>query len=257
MRLGIDTSNYSGPLTPEQLTAVKAKGYDFAIVGCQTGLDGANYTAQQIAACQAAGIEVVGVYEFLYWDDRDLARMQHAASFGLPVRVDCEYAVPPNWTPERVVEQIHAACNYLTSLNLLAGIYTDRWIWPSLTGDSKDFSQYPLWHAAYTTAPAAGTAGPPPNFDSFTPYGGWSRPDVWQYAGSVRIAGVLCDLDAMEVAPVPAPTEDIFHALVRTLATDYRVAEAGMNPIGQRVAHVLQADGSDANPGIYIAIKSE
>lgn len=176
MRRGADLSNYSR--LPD-MAAIKQSGIDFLIIGTQTGADGQCYTQQQIDAARAASIDVPAVYVFVYWDGNDVARIDDAKKYGLPVWLDCEYGSP---TPgiaqliQQYIGQLGSQC---------AGIYTGRWWWPA---DWTICSSLPLWVADYRD---------PGDWSSFVPFGGWTKPTIWQYADS-GIPGVVADLDEMQ-----------------------------------------------------------
>jgi GH25 family lysozyme M1 (1,4-beta-N-acetylmuramidase) len=211
IRRGIDISNFSGAVTVEQFKELKALGFQWVIPGTQIGLDGMGYTQTQIDNALAAGLDVPGVYELLYWGDRDYARIEHAKSFGRPVWIDCEAEVPPGWLPEHVVSRIAVAVNQLGAQ--CAGIYTGRWWWVPQTRNSVAFSDLPLWHAEYGVEP----------FAKFTAYGGWTRPTIWQYADKGPTA-VNADLNAWDfVAPAPVDrlTPDIEEELADLRALSY------------------------------------
>lgn len=65
-------------------------------------------------------------------------------------------------------------------------IYTARWFWPRYMPAENSFLDVDLWHAEYLGR--EGALGPVPDFSRFVPYGGWRRPRMWQYAGSVTLA---------------------------------------------------------------------
>ena len=189
---GLDVSNFTGNIGTSKATELKAAGFDFAIVGAQIDAQGHSFTQNQIDDLRAGGLEVKGVYELLYWDDRDMQRMDHAMSFGLPVWVDCEWQAL--LSPADTAARIKAAVDHLGSY--LAGIYTGRWWWVPSTGDSQAFRDLPLWHAEYRPDP----------FASFTHYGGWGEPTIWQYSDQ-GILGLNCDLNQMEDMAVAPPTQ--------------------------------------------------
>ncbi|HXH23511.1 MAG TPA: GH25 family lysozyme [Dehalococcoidia bacterium] len=196
MRLGVDCSNYSGPLTAESARCLRAAGFDFLIAGTQA----ASITRQQVAAAVEAGFEVQA-YVYLYWSRDTAAEVGRAleALDDLPVSrvwLDCEDAAA-GLSPAEVVARIEAAARAGGETPL--GIYTGRWWWPPATGDSTAFGHLPLWHAEYT-----GSIEAPPSADSFRPYGGWRRPAIWQFRGTTRVCGFSVDLNA-EVTPLPRP----------------------------------------------------
>lgn len=200
--LGCDTDNFDGPVSVAQYQRFYNNGGRFCIVGCQTGTDNKNYTRLQMDNARAAGLQVPFLYEFLYWDGNDFDRMKHAASFGLPVAIDCEWQNGMPGGAAATVQRIQDAKALLQSLNAYWGIYTGAWWWPGNTGNSTAFAGDPLWHAAY---PYGEGKLPPqgflPDFSTFQPYGGWTKPTVQQFA-DVCYDEPTWDMNAMEVADV-------------------------------------------------------
>lgn len=190
MRLAIDVSNYTGPITVDQARCLREQGVEHVIAGTQVP----SVTRVQLEAALAAGM-TIDAYVYLYWR-RDVAavvREALRALEGLPAGclwLDCEDQTA-GLSPAEVVELIeraHEACGPQP-----AGIYTGRWWWPNATADSSAFSQLPLWHAEYTRS-----SDERPDFDSFTAYGGWTRPRMWQYRGTTVLCGVSLDLNLLE-----------------------------------------------------------
>jgi GH25 family lysozyme M1 (1,4-beta-N-acetylmuramidase) len=64
------------------------------------------------------------------------------------------------------------------------GFYTSASQWRPITGNSQQFSAYPLWFAHYNGQR---------NFDDFVPFGGWQMPTMKQFSGDVQICGKSVD----------------------------------------------------------------
>lgn len=205
---GIDTDNYDGNVPLEHFEMLR-RDYDvrFNIIGLEARMPYAN---QQREACGAAGIVVPFAYKFLYWYDNDLERMKDACRFGEPIAIDCEYDVPPGWTPDRVVERIDAARALLVSEGLYWGIYTGEWWWKPQTRNSTAFSADRLWHAAYPF----GNRLPPKDYLPPDPivvdYGGWTVANVHQYANNCygdNVGPWAFDMNAADEAILGPPPE--------------------------------------------------
>ena len=118
---------------------------------------------------------------------------------GFPIErlwLDCEEATA-GFSPQQIVAEIEAglaACAPLPS-----GIYTGRWWWPASTGNSSRFAGVPLWHAEYMPSPNT-----LPDFAAFKPYGGWTRPAMWQFQGTTSVCGVSVDRNVRAFVPPPA-----------------------------------------------------
>ncbi|HLF72482.1 MAG TPA: GH25 family lysozyme [Dehalococcoidia bacterium] len=207
MIYGLDLSNYTtnvpvpgagargGAITPSTVACWVETGYTHAIVGTQWPL----VARHQLEVCAAGGMSL-DAYAWLSWD-RDVRAAVATALETIRgfeagrLWLDCEEATDGR-PPSEIVSQIEAAVDAAQSVPV--GIYTARWWWPAATGDSAAFAHLPLWHAEYTYRegykPSQDEA---PRFDSFVPYGGWTRPAVWQYAGSVQHCGANVDLNVI------------------------------------------------------------
>jgi hypothetical protein len=197
MESGIDVSNYTGPFVAETVACWRQLGYSYIICGTQRP----EITRAQLAAALAGGM-TADAYVFLYWDYEMTAQIGEAlaAVQGFPIGrlwLDCEDAVAGR-SPQEVVALIGeavAACGATP-----CGIYTGRWWWLPATADSAAFAQLPLWHAEWTAGPEI-----LPSFGGFRPYGGWTRPAIWQFQGTTQLCGAGVDLNLREARPAPPP----------------------------------------------------
>lgn len=138
------------------------------------------------------------------------------------------------------------------------GLYSGGWIYPQITGGTADFSSYPLWTAAY---PADGQ---PPNFDTFKPYGGWTRPLIWQYKGSTQLDGLNVDLNAAASAfweePMPEhyPGELNDRRAMQMVQYALNVGSIRFKELPDGSGYeVLDSNRQSKNPPEYIKIKIE
>lgn len=73
------------------------------------------------------------------------------------------------------------------SLGLNMGVYTSASQWDPIMGSGyTGGSSLPLWYAHYDNNPS---------FSDFSPFGGWTKPNMKQYAGDVTMCGVGVDKD--------------------------------------------------------------
>lgn len=74
----------------------------------------------------------------------------------------------------------------LKSQGVNIGIYTSASQWVPIMGSYSGGSSFPLWYAHYDGEQS---------FGDFTSFGGWTKPNMKQYAGSVSICGIGVDKD--------------------------------------------------------------
>lgn len=196
--LAVDLSNYSGPLSPVQVAALKASGA-YPIVGLQ--FPGPGYPPgcadQQIGALLAGGFTSLDVY-FESTDPRTAwAKVSqyrgHVRQAWLAVEDDSGFTTEG---------QIDDALVYIDSqLSSLCGIYTSAVMWAKYVPNLTKYARRPLWNADYNGQQSLALPAP---------YGGWTVATMHQYAGSQTFATIPnVDIDYMEdtVAQSPPMTE--------------------------------------------------
>lgn len=159
----------------------------------------------QITNCTANGLRS-DAYVYLWFSDgpqlvreRVAWAIAEAQTAGVHrLWLDCEqgprdddgYDYQAPGSPDRCLPIIRDAVRQVQAAGLVAGIYTARWWWVPATGDTSEFAYLPLWVAQYDAAP---------DLDVFTPFGGWSRPAIKQYASDATLAGCpMLDLNWFE-----------------------------------------------------------
>jgi len=93
------------------------------------------------------------------------------------------------WSHDHASNQrfISGLINELKSLGQHIGIYTNLNNWANIVGVGWNGAhEYPLWYAHYDGQP---------NFNDFRPFGGWSRPNIKQYAGDVKVCSSDVDMN--------------------------------------------------------------
>lgn len=194
-----------GEITDDMVRGWIGDGYTHAVIGSQWPV----IAQHQIEVCSRNGM-TIDLYHWLYFN-RNMADYLNERKFlsdnpqVLANYLDCEDDVG-GLGPTDVVMRIGDACSIMDSWGKgLTGIYTGEWWWPSRTGDSKAFSARRLFHAAYPkTTPTLDQAKD--HFGSWITYGGWSRPTIWQYAGSVSLHGGNVDLGVLETSSPQMPS---------------------------------------------------
>ena len=140
---------FASDINSARLTGHKAGAYHFARPGVSNGVDQANYFANRLLA--APGPKLKPVLDLEDNGGKNPAQLQQ-------------------WVRE-----------FLTTLKVRTGtdpiIYTGPWFWKGYMGNTREFSQYPLWTAEYgVTSPKV--------------YGGWDRWTFWQYTDRASLRGV-------------------------------------------------------------------
>lgn len=189
MTIGIDVSNYTSALTPVALNTWKAAGVGLVIVQAIDPPPGypVGETAQQCQAVVDAGDLALDAYLYLWFGEAEAAwRRKLALLDGFPIRrlwLDVEDTTP-GFTPVQRIASVAAAlrvCDrYPTRLNP-TGIYTGRWWWVPYVSNTTAFADRPWWPSQYDYI--ADTT-------QITPYGGWAKAVLKQYAGTSVFGGV-------------------------------------------------------------------
>ena len=190
----VDMSNWSGKITLAQAQQMRAEGWDHAIVGLQN----ADIAQNQLDMLSAAGL-TVDSYVYLLPDlsasDQIAVAMDKLGGRGVQkLWLDCE---GENWPgPQESITLIQQAADACIGV-VWTGIYTSRNWWITHTDNSEQFKDWALWLA---------TADDVPDL-SFTPFGGWTRLAMEQFAFDRPVAGVNCDLNVVSPPLVPVPPE--------------------------------------------------
>lgn len=247
--LGVDFSQWGGELAPSTVECWKSEGVRFAVVQYSS------FMRQHLGALKDGGIPAE-VYVYLYWGQDTAKRVKDAITmvgdFDVPrLWLDAEDATT-GFTPETILERLKAAEE---ACDRPCGIYTGAWWWKPYTRNSTAFKHLPLWHAGYTSSGSVADLRPP-SFEAFDPYGGWSRPLMWQYQGTTMLCGHSVDMNVKEEVPVDKPSEaELRLGVIETIISGkYRPEYVGPNALGERVVELRNADGTQAQPPILMAV---
>ncbi len=77
---------------------------------------------------------------------------------------------------------IVAMANQGKARGVSLGVYTSKSQWTPITGSSTKMASYPLWYAHYDNVKS---------FSDFSAFGGWTKPNVKQYAGKLFYLSAL------------------------------------------------------------------
>jgi len=166
---------------------------EFAIVrGYQSGGQVDPNAAANVRNAKAAGIQYVDLYLFPCVPCGNPAGQVQAlvsAMSGVPygmIWLDIERY---QWSGNLGANQnfISSMLSELTSLGQHPGVYTNYYNWEAIVGlNWGGASGYPLWYAHYDGSP---------NFGDFVPFGGWSKPNIKQYAGDKTLCATGVDMN--------------------------------------------------------------
>lgn len=221
MPLAIDVSNYSGPIEGDRARALLDAGVRRVVVGTQYPRPPypPGVAHRQVPALLEAGLEVhIYVYLWLAADGgmqvRDaLARVQRWSGRLGGLWLDVEDTTAEALSPAERLAAVRAAIEAARDAApaIPTGIYTARWYWREAMADTDACSSLPLWVAQYDGQRDL----------AFTPFGGWQRAAMKQYAVDTSIAGVPnVDLDWYEEPVRPLSEAEFglaFAALYRGL----------------------------------------
>merc|ERR1719197_1069303 len=89
-----------------------------------------------------------------------------------------------SWLSEAIstINGLYKGCG----LSTCVGIYSSSSQWSPIMCNTSKFSNRQLWYAHYD-----GHA----SFSDFSPFGGWSKPNIKQYAGTTYTCGTAIDKD--------------------------------------------------------------
>ncbi|CUG87021.1 glycoside hydrolase, putative [Bodo saltans] len=191
---GGDISEYYGSGT---FACCKNNGWDFVIVRSYCSFGGVDPNAPAtLEQAAAGGIPYHDVYHFPCIGVNaatqvadDYARV--AGKFGM-MWFDIETNPSPNcgWSGDKTTN-----CNFMGALiaagnshGIHMGIYASAYMWESIMGGCTVGADngIVLWYAHYDYTRS---------FGDFSPFGGWSKPNIKQYNDAVGICGINADAD--------------------------------------------------------------
>lgn len=186
---GIDIAAHQHPGgAPIDWSDVKTDGQSFAFVKASEGGDWTNpYFVADANAASAAGLKV-GAYHYARPASSASEQAAHFAAQlalvpgqTLPPVLDIE--VDEGLSPEQLTNWVR---QFTTELRALTGrtpmIYTYKYFWMGQMGNTTEFSDMPLWLAAYQD-------------EAPDPVGGWDKISFWQRSGSGRVNGITGPVD--------------------------------------------------------------
>ncbi|KAI9265239.1 glycoside hydrolase superfamily [Phascolomyces articulosus] len=190
---GVD---FSALTSTSSLSCVKNYGYDHAVIRCYIEAWGQNPGGKVDSNCyqnylnaKAAGFTSIDIYWFPCTGrstcKSPATQLNEIVSYvgankmivgrlWLDVEIDPSANNWPSTTSARTtLQQFKTA---LDNSGWKWGVYSSKYQWETITGSTTWVldSSVPLWYAGWDFAL---------NFNNFSPFGGWSKPTVKQYAG--------------------------------------------------------------------------
>jgi GH25 family lysozyme M1 (1,4-beta-N-acetylmuramidase) len=201
-RLGIDHSELT---TVDQFKCLLGIDRTYAIYRAWKSYGAFDVNApQSLANAYAAGFKVedIGVYIFPcynvtktpeYQMQEMVKQLDAAGSKYSTIWLDVEINPSPScaWT-NNFTENCaftERLANAGQQLGKKIGIYASSYMWNQIMGASdrcNKFVDLPLWYPHYDNVTS---------FSDFKPFGGWTKPDIKQYQGTV----VLCGIDGVDL----------------------------------------------------------
>ncbi|KAG9391077.1 Glycoside hydrolase, family 25 [Carpediemonas membranifera] len=196
---GFDVSYFQGAPSISDFECLVKNGYgDFAVLQAQRSTGAYNqYVGQTYRNVKAAGIKYVDMY-FFPSKHHDPVQQVHDTvaklkadgvySSSIQMWIDVENTALYFSTCAENVAFLHKIIDTLhASWPGRVGMYTSESQWNPIACNSKEFADMQLWWPRYD-----GVESLSHNWASF---GGWSRPAVKQYRGSVPMCGTTIDED--------------------------------------------------------------
>jgi len=182
----------SSPTSQGAFSCLRSNGFDFAIVrGYESvGASDPNSPAS-VANAWAAGLAHVDVYFFPALHHIGAAAsvqqfhtfaQSHRMRFGM-IWFDIEGSEYWSSNCATNVDYLATLIATANSLGYHSGIYASSAQWPIMCNTDR-FAGLPLWWAHYEGGPT---------FGDFTPFGGWRKPAIKQFAGSTSLCGAGID----------------------------------------------------------------
>ncbi len=208
LELGVDFSE-GADLRQSTIDCWKANGITFAIVQYSGKLPA------YLAALDGQGLDL-DVYVYLYfprspWGQTPEERVEAA------LRMCQGHGVRRMWLDvEEPTDPVDPASQQATVAALLRcvdlvkangqivsfgpGIYSGFWTYQQHTGNSAAFADLPLWHADYLAESPTPDLGQAPGELLLRngPYGGWTKPTVWQWHNTTMFCGHSVDLNVRQ-----------------------------------------------------------
>ncbi|CAL6067397.1 Glycosyl_hydrolase family 25 protein [Hexamita inflata] len=182
---GIDVSYYEGAISQASFNCLYNNGYRFMVIEAQIGSTFSDSALSDYSRAKAAGFQYVDFYIFptTKKDGRSQVRetiqrlQNNGVMNGNMIWLDVENLdlFYPTQAQNRqfITEMLDEMSNMLGANRV--GVYTNWYQWEDIVGwDWAGASSHQLWYPHYDDWQS---------FDDFQEFGGWSEPNIKQYAG--------------------------------------------------------------------------
>lgn len=190
---GFDLSVFQGDVSQSSYDCLKKSGYNFGIIQVLTSPGTINpHAANDLKRAKAAGIEYLDAYIFLNFRKDPAAQTRESIEYlrnnGAPFgQVWFDIEAPRLWGSCAENQKFFAAAvKEAESMGVKPAIYSSASQWAPIMCGYTGFSHLPLWYAHYDGRES---------FSDFSPFGGWSRPNIKQFQGTTSVCGTSIDKD--------------------------------------------------------------
>merc|ERR1712000_75492 len=191
---GFDLSYFQGDVSESTFSCLKSAGYDFGIIEASKGSE---YGLNPYISSVVANVDVYIFPDTSYSASSEITSyITDLINDGVlttnMVWMDIEGSEywssscsdNQNWLKEAIdtVNSLYKGCG----LSTCVGIYSSESQWSPIMRNTSMFSSYQLWWAYYNGGAT---------FSDFTPFGGWTKPNIKQYKGTTYTCSTAIDLD--------------------------------------------------------------
>ena len=199
--IGFDLSYFQGNVAASVFSCLHNSGYQFGCIEATKGSQAAlNPYISSVVANARQYFHNIDVYIFPNTDQDAATQM---TSYINSLKADGVLTTNMVWmdiegsqywssscstnqqwlsTAIATIQSLYSGCG----LPSCVGIYTGSSQWSPIMCNTAEFSSHPLWYAHYDNKPS---------FSDFTPFGGWTQPNIKQYEGTTYVCGTAIDED--------------------------------------------------------------
>jgi hypothetical protein len=195
---GIDISFYTGEIERSTWEKIKQEGFEFVIVQAWGGQTKNNYAERQLRGAREVGMKTAaycllnfyrkdqsGEWQVKQALDAIGAEKNYIAFMAIDVELQKKWPITVG-----PIQRIREAVEAVKKAGLRAVIYTSKSAWQLITGNTKEFSNLPLWDAKWDRIADLNV--------NWVTYGGWTKRVGKQYWANTVLFGKVVDLDVFD-----------------------------------------------------------